>query len=83
MDKMDGTADTKCSIYYFNSTKGYWEPAIERFSIVVHLSRAGRINTQIIQLPDPININVSVHLGSVIHDFLKLWEKSTKRAKSF
>ena len=83
MDKMDGTADTKCSVYYFNSTKGYWEPAVESFSIWINLSRVGKVNTQVVRLPEPININISVRFGSVVNDFLKLWEKSTKRAKSF
>jgi hypothetical protein len=32
-DRSDGYADTKCSLYYFNAQKGYWEPAIERFSV--------------------------------------------------
>lgn len=43
-DKSDGNADTKCSLYYFNSTKGYWEPAIERFSVVTVLKRIGKKN---------------------------------------
>lgn len=83
VDNMDGEADTKCSLYYFNSEKGYWEPAIERFTINVLLKRVGKLNSQTILLPDPLNINISVHLGGVIHLFLKLWEKSTKRAKVF
>ena len=28
-------------------------------------------------------MNVSVYLGGVINDFLKLWENSTKKAKNF
>lgn len=82
-DRSDGSAETKCSLYYFNSTKGYWEPAIERFSVLVNLEQAGKVYTQNVKLLDPININISVKLGGVINDFLHLWEKSTKRAKSF
>ena len=41
-DKADGTAETKCSFYYFNAAKGYWEPAIDRFSVAVNLSRVGK-----------------------------------------
>jgi len=36
-----------------------------------------------VQLNDPLNINVSVDLGGVINDFLKLWEKSRRRAELF
>lgn len=82
-DKSDGNADTRCSLYYFNAAKGYWEPAIERFSIVVLLQRAGKMNIQNVKLLDPINVNVSVYLGGVINDFLKLWENSTKKALLF
>ena len=39
--------------------------------------------SQLIKINDPININVSVNLGRVINDFMKLWEKSTKRSKLF
>ena len=70
-DKSDGNADTRCSLYYFNAAKGYWEPAIERFSIVILLQRAGKMNVQNVKLLDPINVNISVYLGGVINDFLK------------
>ena len=59
-DKADGTADTRCSFYYFNASKGYWEPAIEHFGVAVHLERLGNKSVQTVKLPDPININVSV-----------------------
>ena len=79
-DRADGSTETRCSLYYFNASKGYWEPAVEHFGVAVNLSRVGKVSVQNVKLPDPININVSVYLAAVINDFRKLWEKSTKRA---
>ena len=82
-DKSDGNAETRCSLYYFNRLKGYWEPAIEHFGINMTMNRIGKANVQNIRFPDPLNFNMSVHLGSVINDFMKLWDKSNKRAIQF
>ena len=83
IDASEGALGTQCSIHYFNSEKGYWEPAFERFSVTVELSQQGKVSKQVITLPDPLNINISIYLGAVINNFLKRWEKSKKRARIF
>ena len=49
-NKSDGNANTMCSLYYFNASKGYWEPAIERFGIDVVLQSVGKKNIQTVKL---------------------------------
>ena len=76
LDRSDTAIDTKCSLYYFNAEKGFWEPAAERFSVAVQLAKVGKVSTQVVSLPDPVKINISVRLGGVMHDCLKLMGKS-------
>ena len=76
LDRSDTAIDTKCSLYYFNAEKGFWEPAVERFSVAVQLAKVGKLSTQVVSLPDPVRINISVRLGGVMHDCLKLMGKS-------
>ena len=82
-DKSEATADTSCSLYYFNAEKGYWEPAVERFTVAVKLDSANGVSTQTVKLPDPLSVNVSVGLGAAASDLLRLWEVSKRRAKVF
>lgn len=63
--------------------KGYWEPAIERFTIKMHDSSLGNVYSKSVELPEPLNINISVNLGAVIHEFMKRWEDSAEEAEVF
>ena len=75
--------ETQLSVFYFNNVKGHWEPCLEPFSLSMAMKSIGKKSTLELVLSDPINVNLSVHLGSVINDFVRLWDKSAKRAKRF
>lgn len=75
--------DTILAAHYFNADKSHWEPIIERNELVVNMKRVKKKNIQIIKIDQPLNINFSVYLSGVIHDFMQLWEKSSKRAERF
>lgn len=82
-EQSKGALDTQLSVHYFNKKKGYWEPAVERFSVAVEFGKVEKVSSNSVKLLEPLNINVSINLGSVVHDLLKLWEKSKKKARVF
>ena len=82
-NQSDGQLDTMISAHYFNADKSHWEPIIERFMFIFHMKQVKKKTIQIIQILEPLNINFSIYLSGVVHDFIKLWEKSHKRSERF
>ena len=74
---------TSCLMRYYNTSSGYWEPAVESFTLMFKLAAHKKRAVQSVRFLTPLNLNVSTDLAGCLSEFQRLWNESKKKAAKF
>ena len=80
-DQTELYADSGFSMYYFNQSSGYWEPAIEPVLVTFKYIQNKKKAIQNVHFHTPVNMNASVQLCGCLSEFQRLWNQSSLKAR--